>query len=185
MPRAEAAGAAAGFRRERRPATLQEMRALASPLRLRILRLTLDEARTNKEIAHLLDVAPATVLHHIRTLVAAGFLAPEPERRGARNAREIPYRATRLSWRIDTADIDPSGAVKRASVQAFLAELAEVSDNRRFATARLGLRLSADRRADLEARLGELLEEFEQLPRDPDGEPFAVFLAIYPRTARS
>ena len=35
----------------RRPATLQEMRALASPVRLRILRLTLDSALNNKDIA--------------------------------------------------------------------------------------------------------------------------------------
>ena len=36
---------------ERRPATEQEARTLASPLRLRILRLCLDVSLTNKEIA--------------------------------------------------------------------------------------------------------------------------------------
>ena len=59
---------------ERRAATDAEARALASGLRLRILRLTLDEALTNKEIADALDRNPASVLHHVRTLVDNGFL---------------------------------------------------------------------------------------------------------------
>ena len=58
---------------ERRPATDAEARALASGVRLRILRLCWDEPRTNKEIAARLDRNPATVLHHVRTLVDTGF----------------------------------------------------------------------------------------------------------------
>ena len=169
---------------ERRPATLREMRALASPVRLRIMRLALDEARTNKEIAELLQLTPATALHHVRTLVDAGFLAPEPIRRGTRGSRERPYRATRLSWQLDNAD--PTGAVRRAMIDAFLGELAELPDDVQFTTTRLGLRLPAERRAELEARLTALFDEFERLPRDDaDAEPFAVFLAVYPRTATS
>ena len=110
----------------RRPATQQEMRALASPIRLRIMRLVLDQSLTNKEIADLLRLAPANTLHHVRTLVDAGFLVAEPVRRGSRGSRERPYRATRLSWSIDTADADPSGLVKRASLQAFLAEIEDI-----------------------------------------------------------
>jgi DNA-binding transcriptional ArsR family regulator len=169
----------------RRPATLKEMRALASPVRLRILRLTLDEPRTNKEIAVLLQLPPATTLHHVRTLVAAGFLAPQEERRGARGAREVPYRATRLSWQIDTAGADPTGAVKRASLQAFLAEIGELPPSTGFATARLGLRLSPARKAELEDRLMALFDEFEKLPTEPEGEAIAIFFALYPRTRAS
>jgi DNA-binding transcriptional ArsR family regulator len=73
-------------------------RALSSPLRLRILRLCLHKARTNKEIAGILKVNPATALHHVRTLLATGFLRAEEPRTGNRGAREIPYRATGLSW---------------------------------------------------------------------------------------
>ena len=39
---------------------------------------------TNREIAERLDRNPATVLHHVRTLVDRGFLAREPTRRGTR-----------------------------------------------------------------------------------------------------
>jgi DNA-binding transcriptional ArsR family regulator len=169
----------------RRPATLQEMRALASPIRLRIMRLTLDRSLTNKEIAELLRLAPATTLHHVRTLADAGFLAPEPVRRGSRGSRERPYRATRLSWEIDTADVDPAGLVKRASLQAFLAEVGELPPATPFTTTRLGLLLSPGRKDELLDRLGAVLDEFEKLPREPDGEAFAVFAAVYPRGSAS
>src|SRR5438045_1919920 len=83
------------------PAGEAEARALASAIRLRILRLCLDRALTNKEIAQRLEANPATTLHHVRKLVDTGFLAPQPERRGTRGAREVPYLATRKSWRMD------------------------------------------------------------------------------------
>ena len=49
------------------------MRALSSPLRLRVLRLCAFESRTNKELAELLGVNPGTMLHHVRTLVQTGY----------------------------------------------------------------------------------------------------------------
>ncbi len=73
-------------------------RALSSPLRLRVLRLCRFDARTNAELAKLVGVNPATMLHHVRTLVRTGLLAAEPERTGTRGAREVPYRATGQSW---------------------------------------------------------------------------------------
>ena len=49
------------FDKQRRPATEREARALASSLRLRILRLCLDRPLTNKEIAARLAVSVKTV----------------------------------------------------------------------------------------------------------------------------
>ena len=74
-------------------------RALASPLRMRILRLCLHESRTNKELAEELAVNPGSLRHRVRSLVATGFLVAEEPRAGARGAREIPYRAIGRSWR--------------------------------------------------------------------------------------
>src|SRR3954447_1484355 len=92
-----------GISGERRSATDAEARALASAVRLRILQLCLHQALTNKEIAARLGRNPATVLHHVRTLLDTGFLVADDERRGARGAREVPYRATRKSWLMDSA----------------------------------------------------------------------------------
>ena len=79
---------------ERRLATDEEARALASSLRMRILRVCLNEAHTNKEIAEVVGRDPASVLHHVRRLVDTGFLEAQPVRRGTRGSREIPYLAT-------------------------------------------------------------------------------------------
>src|SRR5690606_7965094 len=76
-----------------------DARALASVLRLRILRLCLDEPLTNKEIADRLGRDPGTTLHHVRRLAERGFLQAQPARRGARGAKEIPYLATGKSFR--------------------------------------------------------------------------------------
>src|SRR6478752_3195438 len=86
----------------RRPADEAEAKAVASPLRLRILRITLHEPHTNKEIAEVLGLNPASVLHHVRTLVDTGFLIEQPTRRGARGSRERPYLASGKSFYVST-----------------------------------------------------------------------------------
>lgn len=157
---------------ERRVATDEEKRALASSLRLRILRLTLDEPLTNKEIAERLDRNPASVLHHVRTLVDTGFLAAEPERRGARGAREVPYRATGKSWRLADAGSE------QAMVEAFLTESAEAGAAV-ASMSRLGLRLSPDDREKFLQRINAVLEDYAARPPDPDGEPLSVFFTAH------
>jgi DNA-binding transcriptional ArsR family regulator len=158
---------------ERRQATDEEARALASALRLRILRICLDDGRTNQEIARILGRDPASILHHIRTLVRTGFLEPQEERRGTRGAREIPYLATRKSWRLNTPVKD------RAMLDTFLEEVAlvPVAD---LDMSRLGLRLSATDWAEFQARLLELLEEFAGRPDDPSAAAWSLFIALHP-----
>ena len=70
----------------RHAATPEEAKALAHPDRLRIIRLTFDEALTNKELADRLGRNPGTTLYHLRMLVATGFVAAEepPSRHRAR-----------------------------------------------------------------------------------------------------
>jgi predicted ArsR family transcriptional regulator len=166
----------------RRAATDAERRALASGLRLRILRLCLDEPRSNREIAERLGRHPATTLHHVRTLVDTGFLAADPVRRGTRGSREIPYRATRLSWALD---IDAHrGPDVAAMLEAFEAEVRE-ADLQQVLTTRLGLRLRPDELEAFHDRLQELLDEYAARPPSPDGDPISVFLAIHPDTGRA
>jgi len=158
---------------ERRQATDAEAKALASGLRLRILRICLGRGRTNKEIAGTLGRDPASVLHHIRTLVRTGFLEPQEERRGARGAREIPYLATRKSWQLSAPALD------RSMLDAFLEEVALVPAAE-VDTTRMGLRLSPADMDEFRARVGALLEEFADRPEDPSGAAWSVFLALHP-----
>jgi len=169
---------------KRRAATEAEAKALASAVRLRIIRLCLDQALTNKEIAGRLGANPATTLHHVRTLVATGFLIPEDERRGARGAREVPYRATRKSWTLDVHEQGGTGG-KQAILDAFLDEIRLVdlqTDAGRFA--RLGLRLSPQEWDELESRLSELLDEYARRPPTPGGRPYSIFLGLYEDVSR-
>ncbi|MEV0583545.1 winged helix-turn-helix domain-containing protein [Nonomuraea sp. NPDC050310] len=161
----------------RRPATEAEARALASAIRLRILRLCLDTALTNKEIAQRLDANPATVLHHVRKLVDTGFLAAGPARPGPRGSTEIPYRATGKSWLMDVEESGVPGT-REAMLDAFLQEvrLADLAEAR---LARLGLRLTAEEVEELDRRLHEVFEEFLARPATPGATPYSLFYTLH------
>jgi predicted ArsR family transcriptional regulator len=161
----------------RRPATIEEARALSNPLRLRILRLCLDRAMTNKELAERLGRDPGTILHHVRVLHETGFLAPEAERRGARGSTERPYRATGKSWTLDVGD-DTTGSV--AMVDAFREELRELGRKDVRTLARLGVRLRPEAAASVVARLQEIIDELAASD-DPDGEPYGFLVAAHRR----
>jgi DNA-binding transcriptional ArsR family regulator len=169
----------------RRPATEAEAKALASGTRLRIIRLCLDRPLTNKEIAERLGANPATTLHHVRTLVATGFLVAQGERRGTRGARELPYLSTGKSWTLDIHETGDASGPKQAMLDAFLDELRLVdlrTNAARFA--RLGLRLDADGWDELEQRLGALLDEYAAAKPTEDGRPYSIFVALYEDVSR-
>jgi predicted ArsR family transcriptional regulator len=161
---------------ERRAATGEEARAIASPLRLRILRLCLDQPLTNKQIADALDRDPASVLHHVRTLVRTGFLVAEGERRGARGAREVPYRATGKSWTMEVTEPEQVRRKGIAIVEAFFEDALRVGLETVDST-RMGLRLSVAEHDELTRRLAELVEDFRG--RQSDGEPWSLFIALH------
>src|SRR4051812_12127816 len=126
----------------RRPADEAEAKAIASPLRLRILRLALHEPRTNKEIAEALGRNPASVLHHVRTLVDTGFLVEQPRRRGRRGSRELPYLASGKSLYMDYGE--PDTVVGRdLLLRTFLEEIQGLPAGA-LDSSRLGFRLRAD-----------------------------------------
>jgi predicted ArsR family transcriptional regulator len=157
---------------ERVVATDAEARALASSLRLRILRVCL-EPHTNRELADIVGLNPATTLHHVRRLVDTGFLVAQPVRRGARGSREIPYLSTRKSWQLNTP------AQGTVLIEAFLEEIAEVSISEVEAS-RLGLRVAPDRLVELRDRLHALLDEFASEADDPSAPAWSLFVALHP-----
>jgi DNA-binding transcriptional ArsR family regulator len=145
------------------PEAEARMKALSSPLRLRVLRLCAFESRTNKELAELLGVNPGTMLHHVRTLVSTGYLAAEPERAGAQGAREVPYRATGRAVLVET----------------FLQQI-EGLDDEDLDTTWLGLKLNDEHKAELQQRLYDLAQEFKERGPDADGQTYSLFFAFHP-----
>ncbi len=160
-----------------RDATAAEMRALAHPLRLRILRLTLDQAYTNKELADRLGEDPGTVLHHVRTLARNGFLRAEPVRTGKRGALERPYRSTGKSWRIRMA---PDPGHTASVLEAVRDELLEAGSDATITTIRLGVRLTARDQARLSKRIHALADDFV-VRDDPSGDPVGILALVHRR----
>ena len=163
--------------RSRRPPTEAEAAALASTVRLRIIRMTRVEPLTNRQIADLLDRDPATTLHHVRKLVGTGFLEPLPARRGARGAKEIPYRATDLSWNLDGAGTDR--AAGEAMLRAYLDEAGRVGVPELRQT-RLVVRLDPADAVAMRDELEAVLDRYAAMPAVPAGEAVAVYLSVYP-----
>jgi DNA-binding Lrp family transcriptional regulator len=163
---------------QRRPASRAEAAALASGVRLRIIRLTYRRALTNKEIAERLGKDPATTLYHVRKLVAAGFLQALPERSGARGSKEIPYQSTGLSWRL-SAGASHKDEIRQAMLAAYLGEVADVGVGS-VRQSRLALRLNAAGAAELERRMSDLLNEFSEWPSEEGGEDVGLYVAWYP-----
>ncbi|MFE9745347.1 ArsR/SmtB family transcription factor [Saccharothrix saharensis] len=144
--------------RHRRPATVEETKALAHPLRLRILRLCAQQELTNKQLAQRLGRDPGTVLYHVRQLAAAGFLEPGEVRTGASGALEKPYRSTGVSWWLDGPLVET--AANTAPWEAFQEELREAGPESVRTYARFALHLSPEDLAELDRRIGAVLDEY-------------------------
>jgi DNA-binding transcriptional ArsR family regulator len=162
-------------------ATDAQLRALAHPLRVRILRLCLTRERTNQELAECLDVAPGTVLRHVRELLAAGFLVAEEVRTGQRGALERPYRATGATWylrRDEGKQPALSKKVQEALVAAHLAELHESPVDAERAHMRGTMRLDPAALTELRDRIEGLLLEYGERD-DAGGVPVSFLWSLH------
>ena len=164
----------------RRPADEAEAKALASPLRLRILRIALHEPRTNKEIAEALGRNPASVLHHVRALVDTGFLVEQPRRRGQRGSRELPYLASGKSFYVAVGMAEVPG--EDLLLTTFLEEIRGLAPGQLDST-RFGFRLTAEDRERVLDRFRELFDEIAAMPSDPEGEPWSIYLGFHPEAS--
>ena len=166
----------------RRPATLEEARALAHPLRVRILRLCLDEELTNKQISDRLGKDPATVIHHVRTLVSTGFLAAGAIRTGPRGALEKPYRSTGKSWTLGhISEPDEELNVSVAMVDAFRDELLESGAESIRTLSRFAPTLTEQSLKELVSRLKQIVDEYGNRPPEEGGEPYGVLVGVHRR----
>lgn len=98
------------------------MRALANPLRLKLLGLLRrDGAHSVGELSELADAAPGSVSYHLSTLAAHGFVEEAPEL--ARDGRERWWRAAHASTHYEPSELIGNPARRLASVamrQSFL-----------------------------------------------------------------
>lgn len=137
--------------------TPEQIKAVASPLRLRILRLCNDREWTNRELADRLEKDPSTILHHLRILESAGLLAPIGIRQGKSGAYEKPYRSTMLQWGLS---FDAPAEGEPPSLTAFRQELAEAGNQSIAELTRFHIHLDDDGEAEFIERFLDLIEEY-------------------------
>jgi DNA-binding transcriptional ArsR family regulator len=155
--------------------TPEQLKAIAEPVRGRILDLVLERAATVTELATALDRPKSSVAYHVDVLVDAGLLTVVRTRR-VRAIEERFYGRTGRTIVIGDAPT-PEGVVH----QGFLAEaLAEAprDDSRMTSTIRHA-RIPDDRAEEFFERVNRLAEEFSALPRAGD-TVWGFVAAVYP-----
>jgi DNA-binding transcriptional ArsR family regulator len=168
-------------RLERRPATVREAKALAHPLRLRILRLCFERELTNKQLADRLDRDPGTVLYHVRQLLDAGMLEPVSVRAGDSGALEKPYRATGGTWWLDGPLNGFDANTRFAPIAAFQEELQEAGPKSVEWYERFVLHLSKEQAAELDNRLLEILDDYMRTDHERRDQPMVSGIVILHR----
>ncbi|MBG0829156.1 helix-turn-helix transcriptional regulator [Planomonospora sp. ID67723] len=148
------------YPRQRRAATVREAKALAHPLRIRILRLCAQREMTNKQLADRLGTDPGTVFYHVRQLTDAGFLRQAPVRTGESGALEKPYRSTGRSWWLDDPLSGEGAEASFAPIEAFQDELREAGPDSVRTMTRFMLHLSPAEIEELDRRILAILDEY-------------------------
>jgi DNA-binding transcriptional ArsR family regulator len=167
--------------RQRRPATVREVKALGHPLRQRILRLCGQHELTNKQLADRLGKDPGTVLHHVRQLVEAGLLEPAQVRTGESGALEKPYQSTGQSWWLD-GGLDLANS-ELAPLEAFQAELSEAGPTAIEIMDRFTLHLSPEQAAELERAILAILDKYVETDQQRLDQPVLGGLFVLHRLA--
>jgi hypothetical protein len=176
--------------------TPSQVRALAHPLRQRILGLVTDQALTNKQVAEALGQAPGKTHFHFRQLAETGLIELV-DQRPVRGVLEKYYRAVARTVRLapemggvafDGSDDDLAAATLRAASDDFRlasAHFAGAPPRTRITSDRVKLTPAARTRIDahLDAISAEIraAHEWQPLPDASDAaELHAVTFAIHP-----
>ena len=179
---------------------LRQVKVLADPLRLRILELLCQDARTTKQVAQILGEKPTKLYHHVEALEKVGLIELRRTRQN-RGTLEKYYLAiargfladSGLFSATDTTDTpadgwqgvaaNPARELRRGScassgVPAWIRSDSDPSG----IIVQLKIQTSDSHIAEIQSRLESLLKEIQEL--DGTGEegdvPYRMTLAFYP-----
>lgn len=167
--------------------TVEQLQALAHPLRQRVLRLLGGEPRTNKQLASRLDTSPGKLHFHVRELEKAGLIALVEERPKG-GIIEKYYQATAQNYTLDLPIGDRTmidGTLTTATLEAARQEYARaVAYFRQPPTvttlSHAEARLTDEQVTRIKALLAAISNEMEADvdPDDPDARPY-IFTALF------
>lgn len=172
------------------------MRALAHPLRLRVLGiLRIEGPQTATTLARLTGASVPGLSYHLRQLAEHGFIEPAPEL--ARDNRERWWKASHERTSMRSADFldDPE---RMAAGSALMAEMRRIyfdalktwhEEQATWGRAWIDagttsdwiLDLTPDQLQSLKDELAEVIERRQNVPREETTEHVAVMLQLFPR----
>jgi DNA-binding transcriptional ArsR family regulator len=170
------------------PATLRitteaQFKAVADPLRARILVLLQHEPLTAKQVADRLGAVPGTISHHVHVLENAGLVQVVATRLIHGIQAKYYARAARIFLFETPPDVAGTGVVEAKFLSEAHAELTEAIGLLGKAATIAGgfphVRLSPERMQHYYQRLVELLTEIVEEPLDPDGQVYGLVVAFF------
>jgi len=185
---------------------LEALKALSDPLRVQILEIMLQGARTVKQIAQELRTTPTKLYYHVNLLEQHGLIKVTGTR-VVSGIIEKQYQLAAYSIDIDRSLISPSGpsmgedmdrlmstvmdSVRRdigRSVDAGLIDLGKQREHgeRTFLLLRTLNRMPVEKAREFVSRFEDLLKEFDAVNGEkPEDNVYGMMIAFYPSALQS
>jgi DNA-binding transcriptional ArsR family regulator len=163
--------------------SMDQYKAIADPTRTRVLGIIQNEPATAKQIADRLHIAPGTAAHHLRVLEEAGLARIA----ALRMVRGITAKYYTRTARIFSFELPPEVTGARQPSLEIVAQTRDevgeaLADFGADATLYDGLaraRLSPAQVERYKARVSELFDAFSTEVADPDGQVYALGVALF------
>lgn len=171
---------------------LQQIKALADPLRQRILGAFVAEPRTTKQVAMLLGQPPTKLYHHVDLLEKAGLIELV-ETRPKRGTTEKYFQAIAHRFTVGEESLggESGSVIEKAFAEAFSSAQREIrravdcgmlspEENQGRAILALGaLRVAPDQLTELQRRIADIAKELGS-EKGGEREPYRLLIALYP-----
>jgi DNA-binding transcriptional ArsR family regulator len=161
---------------------LDQIKAIADPLRLRILEALGDAPRTPMQVAELLDRKPTSLYHHLHVLEAAGLIR-QTETRKKRGTVERHYQAVSTEVRVDPRAFASRKARGPSAILATVARSVEQDIDRLSAAEgpMIGLRLNVTLPPSRLPELEAVVQRWAASVQGPGARAYALAVMAYPR----
>ncbi|MBI1257335.1 MAG: helix-turn-helix domain-containing protein [Chloroflexi bacterium] len=183
--------------------TLEALKVFADPLRQQIIEALLDGAKTVKQIASELDLAPTKLYYHVNLLEEHGLIQVT-ETRIVSGIIEKHYTASANEYYIERALLTPGQNmsdegleialdamiepvrtdIQKSMQQGLIDSSQDAPEHRKFRMWRAMSQLSEAEAAEFYARLEKLVDEFNgSKAESADTQHYGLLIGIYPATS--
>jgi Predicted transcriptional regulator len=181
--------------------TLEALKVFSDPLRQQIIEALLDGAKTVKQVAAQLELAPTKLYYHINLLEEHGLIRVT-ETRIVSGIIEKHYVAAAQEYAIERSLMTPGQAsgteglefafdamiepvradLHRSMEQGLIDSTADAPEYRKFRMWRGMSQLPSDRAEEFYRRLEALLDEFNDASDAKSEQAYGLLIGIYPAT---